>query len=123
MGFIKRRIEKKIESLKNYRDRARKVKKDLQEKRKIYFRDGNLDFKSWFGDLKEARKELLEIKRQEKENYEKLTETEKKRVKEIGNLWLEIIYFGLQVAARFTPIGPSANLVLRLISLVRLYRK
>lgn len=119
MGFVK----KKIESLKKYRDRAREVKKDLQEKRKSHFSDGKLDFKAWFGDIKEARKELLEIKKQEKENYDKLTEADRKRAKEIGNLWLEIIYFGLQVASRFVPMGAAANLVIRLLALVRIYKK
>ena len=102
---------------------AMQVKKYLQEKRKVYFRDGNLDFKAWFGDLKAARKELLEYKKLEKENYDKMTSEERARVKEIGKVWLEVIYFGLQVASRFLPFGAAGNLVLRLLALVRLYRK
>ena len=49
--------------LKKYRDKAREVKKELQEKRKGYFKDGKIDFKQWRKDLEDAHAELKAYKK------------------------------------------------------------
>jgi len=57
-----------------------------------------------------------------KKEKKKLSEEQKKRNKEIRALWLDLGYWGMLTVAKFLPLGAPAQVILKIISLIKAYR-
>ena len=111
-----------FKKLKKYRDKAKEVKKGLQEKRKEYISKDGIDFKQWGKDLKEARKDLKDFRKENDISLIGLTPEQKEQRKKEMKLWLDVVYYALLIVGKFTPIGSVGTLILKLLSLVKLYK-
>lgn len=117
------RLNDALKGVKKYRKKAKEVKKEIKQKAHDYRTPSGYDWQKWKADLQQGAKELREEREKIKAENKALSEKERERRKQATRLWIDVIYYGLTFALKFIPLGAGASMVLKLIGLMRFYRK
>jgi len=117
------RLKEALKGVKKYRAKAKETKKRVKEKIHDYRTKDGYDWDNMISDIKKEGAALKAERKAIVAEQKALSKEERERRTKAFKLWCEVLYWALNVAIKFIPVGAPLTLILRVLTLLKFYRK